>query len=158
MLSPNANTQPRGDAVGATNRVHRQSGVRCEDTEMVIVKQAQDQRPRDGTFQAAQSYAAGSGSGSVAVGDFNGDGFPDAQPESRALTKQPYEPSRLLESTIPSFCHEVRTAPDMLVRRAWTREWWDDHRSDFDLVTSEAVLDEIGKRGVSTERRCLGFA
>src|SRR5437773_1113750 len=31
----------------------------------------------DGTFQAAQSYAVGNGPRSVAVGDFDGDGFPD---------------------------------------------------------------------------------
>ena len=48
-----------------------------------------------------------------------------------------------IETTIPSFYHEVRREPEMLARRAWTREWWDDHRSDFDLVTSEAVLDEL---------------
>jgi len=48
-----------------------------------------------------------------------------------------------IETTIPSFYHEVRTEPEMLARRAWTREWWDDRRSDFDLVTSEAVLDEL---------------
>ena len=48
-----------------------------------------------------------------------------------------------VETTIPSFYHEVRTEPEMLARRAWTREWWDDHRSDFDLVTSEAVIDEL---------------
>ena len=52
-------------------------------------------------------------------------------------------PRVYLETTIPSFCHEVRTKPEMLARGAWTREWWDDHRSDFDLVTSEAVLDEL---------------
>jgi hypothetical protein len=31
----------------------------------------------DGTFQAAQDYNAGSGAQFLAVGDFNGDGFPD---------------------------------------------------------------------------------
>src|SRR3989475_12741971 len=31
----------------------------------------------DGTFQPAQSFGAGSGAFSVAVGDFNGDGRPD---------------------------------------------------------------------------------
>jgi predicted nucleic acid-binding protein len=48
-----------------------------------------------------------------------------------------------IETTIPSFYHEVRTEPEMLARRAWTREWWDERRSDFDLTTSEAVLDEL---------------
>src|SRR5437899_1197788 len=48
-----------------------------------------------------------------------------------------------IETTIPSFYHEVRLEPAMLARRAWTREWWDEHRSDFDLVTSEAVIDEL---------------
>jgi hypothetical protein len=48
-----------------------------------------------------------------------------------------------IETTIPSFYHEVRTEPEMLARRAWTREWWDEHRSDFDLVTSEAVIGEL---------------
>jgi predicted nucleic acid-binding protein len=48
-----------------------------------------------------------------------------------------------IETTIPSFYHEVRTEPEMLARRAWTREWWEVHRSDFDLLTSEAVLDEL---------------
>jgi hypothetical protein len=31
----------------------------------------------DGTFQAAQNYAAGAGPTSVVVGDFNGDSYPD---------------------------------------------------------------------------------
>src|SRR5260370_32773325 len=31
----------------------------------------------DGTFHAAQSYAAGALASSIAVGDFNGDGYPD---------------------------------------------------------------------------------
>lgn len=48
-----------------------------------------------------------------------------------------------IETTIPSFYHEVRTEPEMLARRAWAREWWDDRRQDFDLVTSEAVIEEL---------------
>ena len=50
-----------------------------------------------------------------------------------------------IETTIPSFYHEVRTEPNMVARRDWTREWWDDHRLGFDLVTSEAVIDELDK-------------
>ena len=48
-----------------------------------------------------------------------------------------------IETTIPSFYVETRQEPDMVARRQWTREWWDSHRSAYDLVTSEAVLDEL---------------
>src|SRR5438128_10326977 len=48
-----------------------------------------------------------------------------------------------IETTIPSFYHEVRTEPEMVARRQWTREWWDGQRSKFDVVTSAAVVDEL---------------
>jgi hypothetical protein len=48
-----------------------------------------------------------------------------------------------IETTIPSFYHEVRKEPEMVARREWTRDWWDHHRSHFDLVTSEAVIEEL---------------
>ena len=48
-----------------------------------------------------------------------------------------------IETTIPSFYHEVRAEPDMVARRDWTRDWWDNHRSQFDLLTSEAVVNEL---------------
>lgn len=48
-----------------------------------------------------------------------------------------------IETTIPSFYHEPRSEPDMVARRDWTRAWWDDHRTGFELLTSAAVLDEL---------------
>ena len=42
-----------------------------------------------------------------------------------------------------SFYYEVRTEPDMVARRQWTRQWWDESRSRYLLVTSAAVLDEL---------------
>ncbi len=48
-----------------------------------------------------------------------------------------------IETTIPSFYHEVRTEPEMVARRRWTREWWDAHRSRYELVTCDAVGDEL---------------
>lgn len=48
-----------------------------------------------------------------------------------------------VESTIPSFYHEVRTAPDIVARRHWTRLWWRDAPQRYELVTSAAVLDEV---------------
>jgi predicted nucleic acid-binding protein len=48
-----------------------------------------------------------------------------------------------VETTIPSFYHDVRMAPDIVVRREWTRQWWDDAAGRYELVTSPAVLDEL---------------
>ncbi len=31
----------------------------------------------------------------------------------------------------------------MVARTAWTREWWENHRSNYELFTSDAVIDEL---------------
>ncbi|MBI4559694.1 MAG: type II toxin-antitoxin system VapC family toxin [Candidatus Hydrogenedentes bacterium] len=48
-----------------------------------------------------------------------------------------------IETTIPSFYYEVRSEPEMVARRDWTRDWWDNHRDRFDAVTSAPVIDEL---------------
>jgi hypothetical protein len=53
------------------------------------------------------------------------------------------KPRVYVETTIPSFYHENRTAPDIVVRRMWTRQWWDGASERYELVTSPAVLDEL---------------
>ncbi|MFW6162771.1 MAG: type II toxin-antitoxin system VapC family toxin [Planctomycetota bacterium] len=50
-----------------------------------------------------------------------------------------------IESTIPSFYHEVRTDPEMAARRLWTREGWDEQRQHYEVITSLAVLEELGR-------------
>jgi hypothetical protein len=62
-----------------------------------------------------------------------------------------------VESTIPSFYHEDRTAPDIVARRQWTREWWDTAHLHHELVTSAAVLDELaeGRPDRSADRLAL---
>ena len=40
-----------------------------------------------------------------------------------------------IETTIPSFYYEVRSTPDMVARREWTRDWWNNQRHHYDLVT-----------------------
>jgi predicted nucleic acid-binding protein len=50
-----------------------------------------------------------------------------------------------IETSIPSFYYEVRSEPDMVARRDWTRDWWDNHRQSYLLLTSEAVLDELDR-------------
>ncbi len=53
-------------------------------------------------------------------------------------------PRVYVETTIPSFYHETRTAPEIVARREWTRRWWAMALGRYDLVTSPAVLDELG--------------
>ncbi len=53
------------------------------------------------------------------------------------------KPRVYIETTIPSFYHEVRTTPDIVARREWTRQWWSDAPERYQLVTSPAVLDEL---------------
>jgi len=49
-----------------------------------------------------------------------------------------------IETTIASFYYEVRTEPEMVARRTWTRAWWDAMRAGNDeLVTSLAVEAEL---------------
>jgi predicted nucleic acid-binding protein len=48
-----------------------------------------------------------------------------------------------IETTIPSFYYNERTAPEIVVCSKWTRQWWDLHRKDFDCCTSDVVLDEL---------------
>lgn len=52
-------------------------------------------------------------------------------------------PRVYVETTIPSFYHEARTAPDIVARKDWTRQWWDGAPDLYELVTSPAVLDEL---------------
>lgn len=50
-----------------------------------------------------------------------------------------------IETTIPSFYFENRTEAEMVARRNWTREWWDDQRDHYQLVTSMAVIEELDR-------------
>ncbi len=52
------------------------------------------------------------------------------------------KPRVYVETTIPSFYHEMRTAANMVARREWTRLWWRGAPERYHLVTSPAVLDE----------------
>ena len=67
------------------------------------------------------------------------------------------KPRVYVETTIPSFYHETRTAPDIVARRRWTRQWWSGAPERYELVTSSPVLDELagGPRERITERLTL---
>jgi predicted nucleic acid-binding protein len=55
------------------------------------------------------------------------------------------KPKVYVETSIPSFYHEVRTEPTMIARREWTREWWSNANDKYLLMTSIAVLDELNR-------------
>ena len=50
-----------------------------------------------------------------------------------------------VETTIPSFYSETRTAINIEARRQWTREWWAKPKPDQQLVTSAIVFEELEK-------------
>jgi len=52
-------------------------------------------------------------------------------------------PRVYVETTIPSFYHESRTAPAIISRRDWTREWWATAPPRYELVVSPAVIHEL---------------
>lgn len=62
-----------------------------------------------------------------------------------------------IETTIPSFCFESRTEPEMVARRRWTREWWDGSGEQYDLVTSAAVIDELEAGDYPEKESVLGL-
>jgi predicted nucleic acid-binding protein len=53
------------------------------------------------------------------------------------------KPRVYVETSIPSFYHELRTTPDVVARRDWTRQWWDDAPAKYELLTSPAVINEL---------------
>jgi predicted nucleic acid-binding protein len=48
-----------------------------------------------------------------------------------------------IETTIPSFYHTSRTGLAAQARREWTRRWWAASGERYEIVTSQAVLDEL---------------
>ena len=53
------------------------------------------------------------------------------------------QPRAYVETTIPSFYHTTRQGVAALAQRAWTRRWWILAQERYELVTSDAVLDEL---------------
>ena len=66
-------------------------------------------------------------------------------------------PRVYIETTIPSFYCETRTDPETLARKNWTQHWWDFKRLACDVVTSEAVLDELRYGDYPTKERVLSL-
>ncbi|MFK0735658.1 MAG: hypothetical protein ACFKPT_22340 [Gloeotrichia echinulata GP01] len=46
-----------------------------------------------------------------------------------------------IETSIPSFYYEIRTEPDMIARKEWTRFWWNQVRHQYEVVNQFWILD-----------------
>jgi len=64
-------------------------------------------------------------------------------------------PKVYIETSIPSFYHEIRKEPDMVARRGWTRDWWDGHRARYAVVTSIPVIEELEAGDHPRKQECL---
>src|SRR5688572_3278159 len=58
-----------------------------------------------------------------------------------------------VETSIPSFYFEIRSEPEMVARRDWTRVWWANPAAE--LVTSLAVVDELERGMFPARSSCL---
>ena len=67
------------------------------------------------------------------------------------------KPRVYIETTIPSFYHETRRDPKMVSRREWTQEWWKKYASKYELVTSDAVLEELQSGNYPSKRSALSL-
>ena len=63
-----------------------------------------------------------------------------------------------LETTFFSFYHDERPAPAIVAMRDWTRQFWEERRGEYHLVTSEAVLDELRGGGAYHKEAALNMA
>ena len=62
-----------------------------------------------------------------------------------------------IETTIPSFYHEIRQEPEMIARRNWTRDWWDNCSQKYELVTSVAVIEELSSGNYPNQSKALNL-
>lgn len=53
------------------------------------------------------------------------------------------KPKVYVETTIPNFYYDRRSDSAIVDRRAWTREWWSDASTRYELMTGAPVLAEL---------------
>lgn len=66
-------------------------------------------------------------------------------------------PRVYVETSIPSFHFERRSDPESVARRRWTRAWWEGANERYEVVSSAAVLGELGAGEYPGKEECLAF-
>jgi hypothetical protein len=62
------------------------------------------------------------------------------------------KPRIYVETSVISFYHDVRTEPEMIARRDWTQRFWQMAQTDYVLLSSLAVIDEL-EQGIFTNQQ-----
>jgi hypothetical protein len=62
-----------------------------------------------------------------------------------------------IETSIPSFYYEDRQDAAATARREWTQQWWDNQRHHYQLVSSQAVWNELNEGNYPKQANCLAF-
>jgi len=61
------------------------------------------------------------------------------------------KPKVYIETSIPSYYYEIRDDPESVTKRLWTREWWQQERQNYELITAPPVMDELGRGDYPTK-------
>ena len=60
-----------------------------------------------------------------------------------------------VETSILSYYCEIRKDPESITKRQWTRDWWDNHRQNYEVVISPSVIDELERGDYPTKGETL---
>jgi predicted nucleic acid-binding protein len=60
-----------------------------------------------------------------------------------------------IETSIPSYYCEIREDTESSAKKLLTREWWDHHRRNYELVTAPPVIDELERGEYPTKSDAL---
>jgi hypothetical protein len=60
-----------------------------------------------------------------------------------------------VETSIPSFYYDTRTARDLQARRDWTRQWWSAPKPDTILVVGAPVVIELKRAPIIKRKQAL---
>ena len=62
-----------------------------------------------------------------------------------------------IETSVPSFYFDTRTAVELHARRNWTVRWWDNPPDDDPRGISAVVLEELERAPDPKRSQCLGL-
>jgi len=60
-----------------------------------------------------------------------------------------------IETSIPSYYSEIREDTESVAKKLLTREWWDNRRGHYELVTAAPVIDELERGNYPTKSDTL---